>query len=292
MRIHQVAIVSGTHGNEFTGIYLLRRWANNPDEIKRDSFTTETIWANPKAFDENKRYIDVDLNRCFLRDDLKDATIDSYEGNRAKVINAYLGPKENPAFDFIFDVHTTTSNMGITLILIGNDKYDLALAAYIKSFMPNVHLYCFNDQSGDHPYLASITPHRLGLEIGPIPQCTLRHDIFDQANEALRLGLDYIHRVNVGDQPEHRKDVEVFVHRKYVNFPVDENGNICAMIHSKLQDQDFKMLKKGDAVFVTLDGETVVNHETKIVYPAFINEAAYYEKKIAFSLAHMTTMLL
>ena len=128
MKINKVAIVGGTHGNEVTGTYLLRRWAKNPTEISRESFTTKTLWANPKAFYENKRYIDADLNRFFLRDHLNDETIHTYEESRAKVINAALGPKDNPAFDFSIDIHTTTSNMGVTLILVGGDEYDLRLA--------------------------------------------------------------------------------------------------------------------------------------------------------------------
>jgi hypothetical protein len=49
------------------------------------------------------------LDPCFFRDDLSDETIHTYEGNRAKVINIILGPKENPAFDFTIDIHATGS---------------------------------------------------------------------------------------------------------------------------------------------------------------------------------------
>ncbi|MFT5163377.1 MAG: aspartoacylase, partial [Alteromonadaceae bacterium] len=37
--IKQVAMVGGTHGNEFTGIYLLKKWQQHSDLIKRQSFT-------------------------------------------------------------------------------------------------------------------------------------------------------------------------------------------------------------------------------------------------------------
>ncbi|MCA1592330.1 MAG: aspartoacylase [Acidobacteria bacterium] len=290
MKINKVAIVGGTHGNVFTGTFLLRRWASNPSEITRESFITKPLWANPKAFYENKRYIDADLNRCFFRTDLNNEAIHTYEGNRAKVINAVLGPKENPAFDFTIDIHTTTSNMGVTLILVGGDKYDLRLAAFIKSHVPDVNLYYFKDQGGDHPYLTSVTPKRLGLEIGPIPQGVLRHDVFEQANDAIRLTLDYIHRVNVGDEPECDKEVEVFLHRNNLDFPVDADGNIYAMIHRNLQGKDFTELKKGDPMFITINGEVITYDEEAIAYPVFINEAAYYDKKIALSLTDKITM--
>jgi len=289
MKIKKVAIVGGTHGNEFTGTFLLRRWTNNPSEITRESFTTKTLWANPKAFYENKRYIDADLNRCFLRADLDNEAIHTYEGNRAKLINALLGPKGNPAFDFTFDIHTTTGNMGITLILIGEDQYQLRLAAFIKAHMPDVNLLCIPRELGQGN-LSSVTPRMLGLEIGPVPQGLLRHDIFEQANEAMRLSLDYIHQVNKGDEPESGSNVEVFMLRGTVGFPVDDDGNICAMVHRELQDRDFKELKKGDAMFSTLNGETITFNEEKTAYPAFINEAAYYDLKIAFSLTDKISM--
>lgn len=284
MKINKVAIVGGTHGNEFTGTYLVKTWAKNKDEITRESFITETLWANPKAFYENKRYIDADLNRSFLLDDLKNSAIHTYEGNRAKIINSILGPKENPVFDFIIDIHTTTSNMGITLVVLEGDKFNLRLASFIKSNLPNVNLYYFKDQSGDLPYLTTITSKRIGIEIGPIPQGLIRHDIFEQAKEAIRLILDYIHRTNIGLEPEYKKEIEVFIHRTTLNFPVDEFGNICALVHRNLQDKDFTELKKGDPIFITLNGETITYNEDTTTYPVFINEAAYYENKIALIL--------
>ncbi|WP_305814570.1 succinylglutamate desuccinylase/aspartoacylase domain-containing protein [Photobacterium leiognathi] len=36
----------------------------------RESFSVETVFANPKAFMENKRYVDRDLNRQFGLHDL------------------------------------------------------------------------------------------------------------------------------------------------------------------------------------------------------------------------------
>lgn len=63
------------------------------------------------------------------------------------------------------------------------------------------------------------------------------------------------------------------------------------MVHPALQDHDFQELKDGDPLFLMLDGTTrcfskkecqVPEDET--VYPFFVNEAAYYEKKVALML--------
>lgn len=56
-----------------------------------------------------------------------------------------------------------------------------------------------------------------------------------------------------------------------------------------LQDNDFKLLRPGDPKFLTFSGETV-KHEEEELYPFFVNECAYYEKKIAFHLARKITL--
>lgn len=291
MKIKKVAVIGGTHGNEVTGTYLLRRWAEKPQEISRSSFETKTLWANPKAFRENKRYIDADLNRSFSLAELGDEKIDTYEGNRAKVINSFLGPKgKRAAFDFAFDIHTTTSNMGVTLIVVGSDRYQLRMAAFIKAHLANVNLYFFEGRAEDYANLSTVVPRRLGLEIGPVPQGLLRHDIFDQTNTVLQLGLDYIDKVNKGEKLKLDKQVEVYVHRSVVEYPVDLDGNIVALVHKDLQDNDFNELKRGDAMFTRLTGETICYDKRKTVYPAFINEAAYYPLKIAFMLTEKRQM--
>src|SRR5258707_6968524 len=104
--------------------------------------------------------------------------------------------------------------------------------------MRNVNLLCIPSEVGA-ANLSSVTPRMLGIEIGPIPQGVLRHDIFDQANEVVKLGLDYIDRVNDGKAPTVDAEVEVFTYRGAVKFPVDDEGNISAMIHRDLQDKDF-----------------------------------------------------
>jgi aspartoacylase len=292
--INKVAtIIGGTHGNEVTGTYLLKRWADNPAEITRDSFTTSPQWANPRAFYENKRFVDVDLNRSFLLKQLKelnDETIHSYEGQRAKTINECLGPKEKLAVDFLIDIHTTTSNMGVTLVLFdGCDESDFRLAASIKSQMPAVNLYVFKDQREDLPYLVSIAPRRLALEIGPVPHGVLRHDIFQRANRVVQLALDYVHILNIGSEPEPAHELEMFVHKSVVRFPLDAAGNIYGMVHRNLQDRDFTELRKGDPLFMKLDGGIVRFEEDQLAYPVFINEAAYYDAKIALSLTEKAT---
>ncbi|KAF3841318.1 hypothetical protein F7725_007180 [Dissostichus mawsoni] len=103
----RVAIFGGTHGNEMSGVTLVNLWVKNGAEIQRKGVETKPFITNPKAVEKCARYVDTDLNRAFTPENL-----------RAQEINGIFGPKGSPdAYDVIFDLHNTTSNMGCTLIL-------------------------------------------------------------------------------------------------------------------------------------------------------------------------------
>lgn len=72
-KIKHVLIVGGTHGNELTGVYLLKKFEQCPELIRRPSFETITLLGNPKAVEAGVRYIDKDLNRCFNLQELENA---------------------------------------------------------------------------------------------------------------------------------------------------------------------------------------------------------------------------
>ncbi|XP_056657174.1 N-acyl-aromatic-L-amino acid amidohydrolase (carboxylate-forming) [Monodelphis domestica] len=67
-----------------------------------------------------------------------------------------------------------------------------------------------------------------------------------------------------------------------MDFPRGPGGELLGFVHPKLQDRDFLPLKPGDPIFELFSGEEICYEGDATVYPAFINEAAYYEKGIAF----------
>ncbi len=158
--------------------------AKSPPLVTRDSFTTQTVFANPKAFEENKRYLDCDLNRQFSLDDLSNLELANYEQSRAKAINLQIGPKGNAKTDFIIDLHNTTSNMGPTLILLQSDAFNRKMGAYVKSKMAEA-VVVLEDQSTveEHYFLSSITKQGVIVEVGPQSQSVLRQDVLDWMEE-------------------------------------------------------------------------------------------------------------
>ncbi len=63
--INQVLLVAGTHGNELSGIYLNKLIKERLYAADRSTFSTTSVIANPKAVEQNIRYVDTDLNRQF-----------------------------------------------------------------------------------------------------------------------------------------------------------------------------------------------------------------------------------
>ena len=68
---------------------------------------------------------------------------------------------------------------------------------------------------------------------------------------------------------------------------VHNDSPVSVLVFS--QDNDFKLLQPGDPIFLSFSGETL-KYEGEELYPFFVNESAYYEKKIAFHLARKITL--
>lgn len=62
--LSRVAICGGTHGNELTGVYLVREMQKK--EVGPAGLVSiTTVLSNPPAVEACKRYTETDLNRCF-----------------------------------------------------------------------------------------------------------------------------------------------------------------------------------------------------------------------------------
>jgi aspartoacylase len=289
MNITNIAIVGGTHGNEYTGIYLIKKMRQAQFHKQWEGLQIKLMIGNPRAYEQCVRFVDYDLNRSFRNEDLSNIDLSSYEANRAKVINQAIGPKGSSHTNMIIDMHTTTANMGVTIILVNSHPYNFQLASYVKSKVPNCFIYYTSARSytgdTDHPFLNSIAPYGFLLEVGPIANGIVRHDVLCQTNIAIEAALEFVSKTNAGKRPAINHQMEVYKHLQTVTFPVDAAGNISALIHSHIQDRDYHPIQKGDPIFETLEGDTIRLEEEGVFYPVFINEAAYYYKKIAFSLA-------
>ena len=66
-------------------------------------------------------------------------------------------------------------------------------------------------------------------------------------------------------------------------FPDGSKRALIGRVHKDLEDRDYQELKPGQPIFCTFDAKVIPFTGKKSVYPVFINEAAYYDKNVAFS---------
>ncbi len=302
-KIKRVVIVGGTHGNEITGIYLVKKFERSPHLIQRSSFESLTLIANPKACAIGKRYVDTDLNRCFLYHDLENPNLSSYEAQRAKIIAQTFGWKGSQKADFVIDLHSSTANMGLSIILGNENLLNIRLAAYLTSINPKVKVLYSTTQNQDRSHLDSICEFSCTLEVGAVAQGVLDATLFQETEEIVHTILDYLEAYNQENPPPGKDSFAVYHSLQTIDYPRNELGEIQAMIHPQLQFRDYQALHPGhpqlqfrdyqalhpgEPIFLSFEGKEIFYEGDSVVYPVFINEAAYYEKGIAMCITQLS----
>jgi aspartoacylase len=183
--VKRVVVVGGTHGNEYTGVWCIKALDAQQDELRNryPSLQIETLLANEVAHLANKRFIDTDLNREFRSDTLcsidneivlehevDEELLHSVESQRAKELDDILGSKcamdAEDAFDVAIDLHSTTSNMGITIIINEGDEPMTRGAAYVAHKCENAKILMHSiPEREDRPTLSSAAKHGFTIEV-------------------------------------------------------------------------------------------------------------------------------
>ena len=305
--IKRVVVVGGTHGNEYTGVWCVkaieRQRQHHEKEKTCDPFTENfpslnisTLLANSEAHLANKRFIDSDLNREFSREKLTRPghTLDGAnycnEARIALEIDAMYGSKignlDDVKTDVFVDLHSTTTNMGVTFIIQEGDAVMAQAAAYVIAKMKeenendgNENFNCLMHSIPDRnkrPNLSSIGKHGFTIEVGPVPQGVLRHDAVENTQRSLHYLFEFLHKRNENEMQLHNEllsfypDGTVPCYRSApakrlgemsgkITWPCDEeNPNFpTLLVHKDIQDRDFQIIRKGDPLFVRWDGSTI-----------------------------------
>ena len=294
-QVKSVVVTGGTHGNEYTGVWCVQH--NCYDADRYPSLSISSMISNPEAVRVNQRFIDTDLNRQFGIDDLTSRKHDSVEAKQAAKLNELLGPKEDPKTDCIVDIHTTTSNMGLCLIVAESDRLMCQAAAYVSKRMPcHILMHAAPDRM-HRRVVSSIAKHGITIEYGPVPQGIVRADAVEITAQALQYILEYLEIHNQDSKSaingllEHYDDYAVPCWRSApavepgelsgkISWPTDSVlGNFpAALVHPDIQDRDWTVVRVGDPLFVRPDGSTINYHGSHgaSVYVMFVNEGGYY----------------
>lgn len=270
MKLRRVLIIGGTHGNEWTGIEVVK---NYQDSIKAKfpELELEFILGNPEAYKANKRFTDEDLNRAFQ---YLGETRNTFEHKRAREIKDAID--RSPCF--VIDLHTTTANMGKTIILTHYEKLNCHLARELSEKISDCRVIGSPDPQ--RKYLASQSPFSMMIEVGPIPNGIIEARALEGTIEILEgilRGLTTLPDALEGS-------FECYEEIEDVTYPRDEKNQLSAYIHSGFQGSDFSPLKGTYTPFRTFSGTSLSMKTEEELYPIFINEAAYYPQHLAFTL--------
>lgn len=261
-----IAILGGTHGNEFTGIEVI-------NHLKKTQYSSpyhhyETFLANPKAYKNKSRYIDSDLNRAFA----ENSTPLGYEKNRSQELKELIHSK----FDFLIDLHSTTSNMGLTVILTKNDLTSIKAASYMQEKYPNLKIICIEDYKVPSPYTINLCPSGLIIEVGPVAHNVKSFKFIKETTELLMSLLSWDFNSEVSLKRTYYKSFE------HVEFPKMKDFYISPQIEQNM----FPSLTKGSSLFENLEGDKILYQRQEESFAFFVNEASYQETNMAMTLAH------
>lgn len=117
-----VVILGGVHGNETCGVQALKYLQN----VVIEKGTLILIYGNPRAIEQNVRYVEQNLNRMFCNEEKLNSTLkSSYEYRRSREILPYLA-----VADYSLDLHASfTPNSEPFIICEAN-------AAHVVQYLP------------------------------------------------------------------------------------------------------------------------------------------------------------
>jgi aspartoacylase len=176
--------------------------------------------------------------------------------------------------------------MGACLIMTQAGAFYNLMAAYVKMKMPEAIISRDEDHlaAEEHALMCTLGRYGVIVEVGPQSQSVLRQDVLEQMHEMTAHILDFVELYNTQSLPQLPKRTEAYLYLHSIKLPMNEKGERLGMVHKNVQDKDYHPIHPGDPIFTLFDGTEVPYDGNTVVYPTFINEAAYYDNNLAMSL--------
>lgn len=175
-------VLVGIHGNEHAGIKGVQRVF---DTLKSNNYTFNgcilALKGNMKAMEENKRFIDKDLNRLWNEDQIQRIKQTEYEDlidhedkeqkELLFILEQFTIHREAKEPFLFLDLHTTSAEGGLFTIVNGNDmsvkmarKLQIPLILHLNKVIKNTTLSIFSKrefsaialEAGQHDHPSSV----------------------------------------------------------------------------------------------------------------------------------------
>lgn len=112
-----IIILAGVHGNENFGVAAIEEIIQ---DLRIEKGRITIIFANLEAIKQNKRFVEYNLNRCFLKDQPKELE-NTLEGKTAREIIPYLDKA-----DYLLDIHGSNSLDSIPFMICQPNSFSIA----------------------------------------------------------------------------------------------------------------------------------------------------------------------
>ena len=221
MKFKKILIVSGTHGNEINPVWAVNQFCKR-DNIIDNNIEYKFIIGNPLALKKGVRYLDTDLNRSFDFKKIFNKT--NYEVERANLLVEKFGINSSEACDIAIDLHTTTANMGTSIVMYGRRNVDFCLAALLQNKF-GLPIYLHENDKNQKGFLVEAWPCGLVIEIGSVAQNFYDPNIINRFLIIISDLRDEINKLknNLIELP---RELFVHVHQGSIDYPREKNGNI------------------------------------------------------------------
>ena len=165
--------------------------------------------------------------------------------------------------------------------MYGRRNVDFCLAALLQNKF-GLPIYLHENDKNQKGFLVESWPCGLVIEIGSVAQNFYDPNIVNKFLIIISYLRDEINKLknNLIKLP---KELIVHVHQGSIDYPREKNGSINGIIHPERINQDWKQIKRGDPLFLDVNGNTIFYSGDENICPVFIGEVAYKEKNIAMS---------
>lgn len=244
-------VTAGIHGNEPSGLVALKKVFKELEKVRPEiKGTLVGVAGNKKALNQNKRYIDEDLNRTWTTENVEKGTLQTHEEKEMfeiiEVLNKY--PETDYTKRYFLDCHTTSSASlpYVSVQEVGdNDKWAHQFPTYIirgfsdiitgdiDHYLSRIGMTGFVFEAGQHTDKTSVENHEgviwlalkaaCGLnleEIETYPECVER---FSKKNAPPQKTFEIIHRYGLEDSDTFK------MQPGFENFQKIEKGELLAI---------------------------------------------------------------
>jgi len=246
----KIAIFSGVHGNETAGIEAVKK-ALKEIEIKKG--VVYFVFANQKAIEKNIRYIDVNLNRCFLKENKNKKEVNKYELKRAVELMKILDE-----VDILLDLHSTGTKDSIPFAITEDNGFDIVKKMNFDIVVRNFDMY---EPGATDGYMSNNGKIGICLECGYIGD-----NMMNLAYESILKLLKYFQVIDLNIDLKNKEqkylkitgvqkvtDKNFRVVKNFDNFEEVDKGTLIAIDDNK----EYRAKKKNILLFATMQKRNI-----------------------------------